>query len=371
MRARAKALGVLVGGGVLVIAAPYLGAFAARRVPSAALDWPPRPGPLDSPAFAWPAFVGLLVAVILVGLALAASIAAAPRARARRRGRGYPWWGWAALAWVALWWALAWGRLEWFAPLQRYTFTPLWLGAIVAVNALAWRRSGRCLLVDRPGLLGSLFAVSVPFWWVFEILNAFARNWHYQGLEPLGALGYAVAASLGFATVLPAVASAWQWLAGYPAIAGARAPALDATRPWAALAVLAGVLALAAVGARPGQAFALLWVGPALVWLGLDGLLGGRPLVASLARGAGGPLVAPALAALTCGLLWELWNAGSYARWSYAIPYVDRFHLFEMPILGYAGYLPFGVVCAVVIDLTSRLISGRAWRPGSADAAGR
>jgi hypothetical protein len=26
------------------------------------------------------------------------------------------------------------------------------------------------------------------------------------------------------------------------------------------------------------------------------------------------------------------------------------FHLFEMPILGYAGYLPFGLECAVIID---------------------
>jgi hypothetical protein len=30
------------------------------------------------------------------------------------------------------------------------------------------------------------------------------------------------------------------------------------------------------------------------------------------------------------------------------VPFVQRFHIFEMPILGYAGYLPFGLECMVV-----------------------
>ena len=56
----------------------------------------------------------------------------------------------------------------------------------------------------------------------------------------------------------------------------------------------------------------------------------------------------PPLAALVCGFFWEMWNFYSLARWTYSIPYVQRFHLFEMPILGYGGYLPFGLECLVV-----------------------
>lgn len=41
----------------------------------------------------------------------------------------------------------------------------------------------------------------------------------------------------------------------------------------------------------------------------------------------------------------------SLARWQYTNPYVDVLHLFEMPLLGYAGYLPFCLECAVVIDI--------------------
>jgi hypothetical protein len=67
----------------------------------------------------------------------------------------------------------------------------------------------------------------------------------------------------------------------------------------------------------------------------------------------------PALAALVCGFFWELWNFGSLARWHYSIPYVQRFHVFEMPLLGYAGYLPFGVTCALVMDVAARLVERR------------
>jgi len=67
----------------------------------------------------------------------------------------------------------------------------------------------------------------------------------------------------------------------------------------------------------------------------------------------------PALAALICGLLWELWNFGSLAKWHYSIPYVQRYYLFEMPLLGYAGYLPFGIACALAMDPVARSIERR------------
>ncbi|MBW2675319.1 MAG: hypothetical protein JRD89_18220 [Deltaproteobacteria bacterium] len=43
-----------------------------------------------------------------------------------------------------------------------------------------------------------------------------------------------------------------------------------------------------------------------------------------------------------------MWNWKSLAKWGYSIPFVHRYPIFEMPILGYAGYLPFGIECAIV-----------------------
>ena len=49
---------------------------------------------------------------------------------------------------------------------------------------------------------------------------------------------------------------------------------------------------------------------------------------------------------------WKNWSTRddlkSLAHWEYAIPFVHRFQLFEMPLLGYAGYLPFGLECVAV-----------------------
>jgi len=57
-----------------------------------------------------------------------------------------------------------------------------------------------------------------------------------------------------------------------------------------------------------------------------------------------------AAAALVCGCFWEMWNFYSLAKWKYSNPYVHRFELFEMPVLGYMGYLPFGLLCIEITD---------------------
>src|SRR5512143_3440315 len=85
--------------------------------------------------------------------------------------RKFPWWGWAAVAWLAIWWILAWTRFDWFRALQPHTFTPLWLGYIALVNALACARTGRSLLTHRTRYLLALFPLSAVFWWSFEYLN--------------------------------------------------------------------------------------------------------------------------------------------------------------------------------------------------------
>jgi hypothetical protein len=77
---------------------------------------------------------------------------------------------------------------------------------------------------------------------------------------------------------------------------------------------------------------------------------GRHSILSDLASGNWRHIVLLALAALICGFFWELWNLYSQAKWIYSVPFVGRFKIFEMPILGYAGYLPFGLECAVVAD---------------------
>ena len=83
--------------------------------------------------------------------------------------------------------------------------------------------------------------------------------------------------------------------------------------------------------------------------------LAGRPTVFSpLRQGDWRRVYRLAMAALVCGFFWEMWNVYSLARWVYSVPFVQRCLIFEMPLLGFAGYLPFGLECAAIADLVRR-----------------
>jgi len=366
---RAAALGALAGGVLATLLAPAAGAWLAGR-PLPELAFPPRPvepGPasLHVPAAVAVGWIGAAV----VWAALAAAFGCRPPGGAEPgapRGR-WPAWGWAALAWTALWWLVAWTRIPALDPVQPLTFTPLWLGYIATAAAGVRALGGR---LPAPGALGLLAAASGAYWWLYEHLNLFVRNWHYLGTGRYGDAAYALLATAAFATVLPAVLLTAALLARLrrPWRCPARLRPVRARRPRraAALWALAGLGLLAAAGAFPAQAYPLIWAAPAMALAGLQRLLGGRTWLAPLARGDWRPVVLPALAALVCGLFWELWNWRSLARWDYTLPGLQAPRLFAMPLTGWAGYLPFGVTCAVFADLVLRA----AGRGGLAAALG-
>ena len=47
------------------------------------------------------------------------------------------------------------------------------------------------------------------------------------------------------------------------------------------------------------------------------------------------------LAGIIMGFFWEFWNYWALPKWTYDVPFVGFFKVFEMPILGYLGYFPF------------------------------
>ena len=349
----ARAAAALLLAVLLVCAAPLAGVVFAGRPVADFISFPPRARYVAQASFDWTAFVLYLLPALAAAGAFARALAGTEPERVKA-GKT-PGWIWIGVALVAIGWTLAWREGLVPAEWRRHTFTLLWLGYIVVMNALRYRRSGRSPLTHRSAWFLSLFPLSAAFWWLFEYLNQFSGNWYYVGVEAKDAWQYFVQASLPFATVLPAVASTWAWLASFPRLDALSLAPIEGSGWLAWLALILGTASLVALPAWPDALFSALWLGPVCVLASLQWLLTKESLFAPLARGDWRPVLQPAIAALVCGFFWEMWNYGSLAKWHYSIPYVDRFHVFEMPLLGYAGYLPFGIECALVLQLTERL----------------
>jgi hypothetical protein len=264
----------------------------------------------------------------------------------------FPIWGGLGAVVMMAGWVLAWTRFPWFEPLQGHTFCLPWTGYILLVNALCFLRSGHSLLTDTPLRFFLLWPISAIFWWFFEYLNRFVQNWYYIGVDDFSPFEYVFHASLAFATVLPAVLSTHRLLLTFHIFQ----PGLkhltplkffDDKRASGFILILSGI-ALALIGCFPDVLYPLVWGAPLLVFTSLQTLLGKKTIFSAIGRGDWRAVVASATAALICGFFWELWNYHSMARWEYAIPFVDRFHIFAMPLLGYGGYLPFGLECLLV-----------------------
>ena len=302
-------------------------------------------------SFSWPVWIGVLVFILLILLSLFfLALRHQVPSRPRPPSKGViPWWGWLGAAITIGSWVLAWNRFPWFSGLQHHTFIPLWLGYILVINALCVGRSGTCLLREHTGFFIALFPLSAVFWWYFEYLNQIVGNWHYIHADSQwGPVGDLMSTALSFSTVLPAVLSTMIWLSTFPRLsqpfANLASLPLPHTRIWVLIWIL-GMAGLGALAIWPDYLYPLVWIAPLLVINAVYGILGRDTLFSPLQEGDWRPSVLSALAALICGFFWELWNSKSLAHWEYSIPWVGRFHLFEMPLLGYAGYLPFGLIC--------------------------
>ena len=268
----------------------------------------------------------------------------------------FPWWGWAGVAIVLLFWVLSWNRFAFYRPLQIYTFFPLWGGYILVANGLTCRRQGISILRARPRFFSVLFFASSLFWWYFEYLNRFVQNWYYDlGVPHVSATEYVIHSSICFSTVLPAVLSTIELLGTYPRLTRPFAdwqPCNPPRKKVIGCFLLAGAgFSLAGLAVFPDFLFPFVWIAPLLVIVGMQ-LVNGCPTIFSgVAEGDWRPVVLPALAALICGFFWEMWNWHSLAHWEYSVPFVHRYQIFAMPLLGYAGYLPFGLECSAVIGL--------------------
>lgn len=331
-----------------------------KTFPPRTEDWGELPGKLWNmrAPFSWPVFIVMVAGVLAVCFPFVRRLTCPPAWTERSPGTDrpgkFPWYGWLGVAALAASWILAWNRFDWFGWGQRHTYVMIWFSFILLLNALCEKRRGWSLMTRYPWPYAASFPVSALFWWFFEYLNRFVWNWYYLGVQDMSAAEYTFFATFSFSTVLPAVSAIAALLKSFPAFSDNRLTRMAAfrlDRPLNLAAVfLAACAGLTGIVFFPQYTFPLLWISPLCLFVVVQAVLRERSVVADrLAAGDWGLVVRFAAASLICGFCWETWNWLSFAKWVYAVPYVHAFQIWEMPVAGFAGYLPFGVEIAVVL----------------------
>lgn len=268
---------------------------------------------------------------------------------AEARIRSWPTRGWLGLLLIAIFWPA-----NWFLPGLRtaYIFFPLWLGYILVVDALVERRAGSSLWTRSRTNFVLLFIFSTPGWWLFEFLNKRLQNWIYLGAENFSNLQYFILATISFSTVMPAVfetaelVRTWRWIDRKN-----RGPRIANTR-WLYVSMFAtGLAMIALMLAWPKYFYPFAWASLVFILEPINRWLGHPHLMQDLDRGDWRKVIALGAGALLCGVFWEMWNFYSYPKWIYHTPGAQYLHVFEMPLLGYLGYIPFALELCALKDL--------------------
>ena len=221
--------------------------------------------------------------------------------------------------------------------LNKFYFPIVWIGFILTLDYVVFLAKGKSIIVNDYRKIVAMFIISAPFWKIYEYINLRLQNWHYTGIEFFGAYGD-LYAFISFATVIPAFFVTLSLFSKKYDIKPKNKP----TKKFVVISVLIGILLFALMMLYPLYFFPFVWI---FLFLILDSInySNKRPSVLYFIRNKNWKLIGAFVAAsFFMGFFWEFWNYFASVRWTYSVPFVDFVHVFEMPLLGYLGYVPFG-----------------------------
>ncbi len=260
-----------------------------------------------------------------------------------------PLYGWLGLGLVILFWILNWALT---GPRTHWGFFPLWVGYCLTIDGLVHWRTSTSLFKRSPRKYMGLFLLSAPVWWIFELLNFRTQNWTYIGSELFSPLQYAFWTTLSFATVIPAVFGSAEFFASFEFVKRIRRGLVIRTDRRTTLSFfIGGWVMLALLWIYPNIFFPFIWLSIYFILEPINVWLGNRSLADWTAKGDWRPVFSLWLGVLLTAFFWEMWNYLAYPKWIYNVPWGNGLHIFEMPLLGYGGYLPFALELYAVYQL--------------------
>ena len=225
-----------------------------------------------------------------------------------------------------------------------------WWPFILILDSLNYRKGGKSLFTrpERDALFMAFVSVSV--WLVFELFNLRLRNWSYHELpSPLWQrwLGYFTA----FASVVPALVVLAEFFRQRLSRRRMPVPLLKPTPRFLRACTLLGAVLFAVTLLWPRLFFPCVWLCFILLLEPLNFRLGNPSLLADLERKDGIRFWSWMAAGLTTGFVWEFFNFWAGSHWEYSLPYFEFGRIFQMPVLGYLGFIPFALEVMAIYGL--------------------
>jgi hypothetical protein len=230
-------------------------------------------------------------------------------------------------------------------PFMYQFYLMAWWSYICLLDGILSLRSRRFLVLNRG--FAFLVTMSAAFWCIFEVVNLRLQNWFYINIPPSAALrfpGY----FLAFGTVIPAIYLTNELFLRLLPDMRVRPRSL---RYYPLIALPLGFACIACALLFPEYSFALAWAFLIFIIDGHNYSAGYASFAGAVERGNLKSLVAAGSSGMMCGFLWEFWNYWSITKWVYTVPFFEKLKLFEMPVLGFAGFAFFAVETMAFLTL--------------------
>lgn len=244
--------------------------------------------------------------------------------------------------------------------LVKMYFTPIaWSGYILFIDALIARIKGSSPLTDRRIEFLISLPLSVICWYVFEGVNLLLKNWEYINM-PQNTAARWVGYVWSYATIFPAIFITAELLNCFLNTRLSNLKPINFSRRTNTMFFLSGFVLFVIPLVFPSPYLCPLpWISVLLLLEGINHRLGIGSFSEMFRHGDYSLFTSLIISGGVCGLLWEFWNFWAMTKWEYHVPYLPEVKLFEMPVLGYLGFLPFALECYLMYRFTRFLVPVR------------
>ena len=256
-----------------------------------------------------------------------------------------------------------WGHFSGPQWILQWADLPLFWGFNLVLDGIVfYRMRGKSLIGNYPQEILGIGVASVFGWLLFEFLNFFVNdNWYYPFGNLIPDNQFTIYAVFGSSGLLPLAFEWYCLLATFKRfwVRYTDGPQISTSYIMKWVILIVCFITLFLTGMYPDNMFFALWIAP-LIILGVSlEMLGIWTPFTAIGAGNWAPLLLFALSYFIQGTMLECWNyfSGTHiggtlqtyncAYWAYSIGYVDVLRVFEMPLLGLFGYLPFGIYCLI------------------------